>query len=227
MPAARLSNPLALAVLTLLYERPMHPYEMSTTLRERHKEESIKLNYGSLYAIVASLEKHKLIEVQDVVRDGNRPERTIYAITEAGKTRMVDWLSELISVPVKEYPQFEAALSLMGALGPDDVIRLLETRLQSLTMRRAADEGLRGTIPEDFPRMFLIESEYAAALLEAEIAYLRSLITDLRTGQVGGVDAWRRMHELRATDLSMEEIYVLLAEEFPESFSWREAATPS
>ena len=225
MAAARLSNPLALAVLTLLYERPMHPYEMSTTLRERHKEDSIKLNYGSLYAIVASLEKHKLIEVKEVVRDGNRPERTIYAITEPGKSKMVDWLSELISVPVKEYPQFEAALSLMGALGPDDVIRLLETRLQSLTMRRAADAGLRANLPKDFPRMFLVESEYAAALLDAEIAYLRSLITDLRAGDVGGVDAWRRMHELRATDLSLDEIDAILVEEFPASFSWREAST--
>ena len=32
-----------------LFERPMHPYEMAATLKQRHKEESIKLRYGSLY----------------------------------------------------------------------------------------------------------------------------------------------------------------------------------
>ncbi len=31
------SNPLALAVLVLLFERPMHPYEIAATLRIRNK----------------------------------------------------------------------------------------------------------------------------------------------------------------------------------------------
>ncbi len=43
-----ISNPLALAVLACLHERPMHPYEMASTMRERGKEQSIKLNYGGL-----------------------------------------------------------------------------------------------------------------------------------------------------------------------------------
>src|SRR5438067_9744544 len=109
MAKRRISNPLALAVLALLAERPMHPYEMSSTLRERAKEESIKLNYGSLYSVVESLQRHKLIDVHEVVREGRRPERTVYAITEAGRTELVDWLSELLALPVKEYTQFEAA----------------------------------------------------------------------------------------------------------------------
>ncbi len=56
----RPANALYLAVLTLLFEKPMHPYEMSTTLRQRSKEESIRLNYGSLYAVVESLRKKGL-----------------------------------------------------------------------------------------------------------------------------------------------------------------------
>ena len=125
MAKRRVSNPLALAVLGLLTERPMHPYEMSNTLRERAKEESIKLNYGSLYSVVESLQRHQLIEVQETIREGRRPERTIYAITDAGRTEFVDWLSDLLAIPVKEYTQFEAALSLMPGLPPDEVLRLL------------------------------------------------------------------------------------------------------
>ena len=93
MATPRMTNPLALAVLVLLYERPMHPYEMSTTLRERRKEDSIKLNYGSLYSVVASLQKPGLIEARETLREGNRPERTIYAISEPGKAR-IDRLAE-------------------------------------------------------------------------------------------------------------------------------------
>src|SRR5271170_4384245 len=113
MTRRKVGNPLALAVLACLFERPMHPYEMAGTLRERHKDESIKLNYGSLYSVVESLQRHELIEAQETERKGRRPERTVYAITNAGALELTDWLSELLSTPVKEYRQFEAALSLL------------------------------------------------------------------------------------------------------------------
>jgi DNA-binding PadR family transcriptional regulator len=80
------ANPLALAVLSCLWERPMYPYEMTTSLRERGKEDSIRLNFGSLYAVIKSLEKHGLIEATHTEREGNRPERIVYDITEAGRT---------------------------------------------------------------------------------------------------------------------------------------------
>ncbi len=110
MPGRGRSNNLALAVLSCLYERPMHPYEVSQTLRTRAKDESIKLNFGSLYSVVESLEKRGFIVARETVREGKRPERTIYEITDAGKRELIDWLSELVSVPVKEYLSFEAAL---------------------------------------------------------------------------------------------------------------------
>jgi DNA-binding PadR family transcriptional regulator len=92
MAKRKVSNPLALAVLGLLTERRMHPYEMAATLRGRAKEDSIKLNYGSLYSVVDALVRHGLIEVSETVRDGRRPERTVYAITEPGRTEFGDWL---------------------------------------------------------------------------------------------------------------------------------------
>jgi DNA-binding PadR family transcriptional regulator len=224
MSAARLSNPLALAVLTLLDERPMHPYEMSTTLRERHKEESIKLNYGSLYSVVTSLEKYGLISVQETVREGNRPERTIYAITEAGKVKMDDWLSGLISTPAREFTGFEAALSLMGALPPDQVIRLLDIRLNTLQLKRHSAEAVLAGIPAGFPRIFLIEGEFQLALQAAEIDFVRMLLHELKTDQLSGTKAWRRMHELRGTGASPEEIDQTLRAEFPMDVTWMEDA---
>jgi DNA-binding PadR family transcriptional regulator len=222
MSGAKLSNPLALAVLTLLYERPMHPYEMSTTLRERHKEDSIKLNYGSLYSIVAALQKHGLITVQETLREGNRPERTVYAVTEDGKAKMVGWLSDLLSVPRKEFTQFEAALSLVGAIAPDEALRLLQLRLHTLEMQRHAAEGMRAALPPSFPRIFLVESEFQQALLDAEITFVRGLVRDLREDKLSGLGFWRRMHELRATDLPPEKVDAILAEEFADDMPWRE-----
>jgi len=222
MSTARLSNPLALAVLALLEERPMHPYEMSITLRERHKEDSIKLNYGSLYSVVASLQKYGLISVQEIVREGNRPERTIYAITPAGRAKMSGWLSGLISTPAREFTGFEAALSLMGALPPDEVIRLLDIRVTSLQVKILGLETVISSAPEGFPRIFMIETEFQLALLNAELGFVRELLHDLKTDSLGGLKFWRRLHELRATEASPAEIDAAIQAEFPHVFSWSE-----
>src|SRR3954453_17888109 len=125
-PRRRRSNPLALAILSALYEEPRHPYDIASVLKTRKKHESIRLNYGSLYNVVDQLVADGFIEVRETVREGRRPERTIYAITEAGVLELTDWLSELMASPQKEYLQFEAALSLMPSLPPEDAAELLE-----------------------------------------------------------------------------------------------------
>src|SRR6516225_2875932 len=134
MTRRKVSNPLALAVLACLVERPMHPYEMATTLRERGKDQSIKLNYGSLYTVVEALQQHGLIVAQETERAGRRPERTVYRLTDAGRMELIDWVSELLSRPVKEYAHFEAGLSLGGVLPPDDVVALLTQRCNALAL---------------------------------------------------------------------------------------------
>ena len=94
-------------MLALLFERPMHPYEMGVILKQRHKEESIKLRYGSLYTVIELLLRRGFIVARETGRDGRRPERTVYEITQAGRDALRAWMAELIAVPVKEYPQFE------------------------------------------------------------------------------------------------------------------------
>jgi DNA-binding PadR family transcriptional regulator len=195
----KVSNPLALAVLACLYERPMHPYEMASTMRERHKDESIKLNYGSLYAVVESLKKHELIAEQETGREGHRPERTVYCITDAGRLELIDWLSELLSRPAKEYTRFEAGLSLLPVLPPDDVVALLEQRCQALELRAAQSQSVRELLAKrSFPRLFTIEAEYRWALEAAELDWTRRLIADIRSGSLDGLELWRGFHARRS-----------------------------
>ncbi|WP_053208245.1 PadR family transcriptional regulator [Jiangella muralis] len=221
MAATRPSNPLALAVLVLLGERPMHPYEMSSTLRERRKEDSIKLNYGSLYSVVESLQKRGLIEAAETVREGRRPERTTYAITETGAQVMVDWLVELLSTPKKEFTQFEAALSLAGALPPDQVTELLGQRLRNLLYQQKSVEAMfEEARSVGLPQLFLIEAEFSAALLAAEIAFVEQLLAGLRTGSLGGFEIWQRMHELRGAGVPPEEVEAKLSVEFADDLAF-------
>ena len=172
MTKRKVSNPLALAALACLSERPMHPYEMASTLRERHKDESIKLNYGSLYAVVESLKQHGLIAEQATAREGNRPERTVYAIAAAGRLELIDWLSELLSSPAKQYTQFEAGLCLLSVLAPEDVIALLEQRCRVLELQVAQAESLR----------------------VAELDWTRELIASIRSQRLDGLELWKGYH---------------------------------
>lgn len=194
MPRRKVANPLALAVLACLYERPMHPYEMAATLRERHKDDSIKLNYGSLYSVVESLKTHGLILEQETARTGNRPERTVYRLSDAGRLELIDWLSELLSRPVKEYTRFEAGLSLMPVLPPEDAVRLLEERCRRLEMDIGLRRASQDLVAAQLPRLFMIESEYRAVLHEAELKWTRALIADITAGTLQGIEMWQRFH---------------------------------
>jgi DNA-binding PadR family transcriptional regulator len=195
----KVSNPLGLAVLALLFERPMHPYEMAATLRERHKEESIKLNYGSLYTLVGALERARFIEARQKVRESARPERTVYALTAEGRAELHDWLRELLGIPVKEYSQFEAALSLMPVLPPEEVAVLLHERLRRLDedMQRLRD-GMETASQQGVERVFLIETEYIVAMRQAERAWVAVLL-DLVQSAPEFTRTWKAMHARHGT----------------------------
>jgi DNA-binding PadR family transcriptional regulator len=135
---------MALAVLTVVLERPMHPYEMALVLRSRGKDQDMPIKWGSLYTVVRNMEKHGLLEAVESMRQGGRPERTIYRITDAGREELDDWTREVISTPEPEHPRFEAGLSVMGALGPDEVMSLLWRRLRLLDEEIARHSRWRG-----------------------------------------------------------------------------------
>ncbi len=198
------SNPLALAVLVCLYEKPMHPYEVAQTLRQRAKQESVRLNYGSLYSVVEALEKKGFIKATGTLREGKRPQRTVYAITDEGSLEMTDWLTELIGTPTKEYPAFMAGLSFIAALDPADAQAALQRRAEALTikltglraaMRAASDAGL--------PRLFELEAEYEESQLLAELEYVKALVGAMSDGTLEGLDMWRAFH---SEDFDPEEV---------------------
>jgi DNA-binding PadR family transcriptional regulator len=202
----KLSNPLALAVMVLLTERSMHPYEIAQTLRQRGKDTSLKINYGSLYTVVQNLEKHGFVEVAEVQRQGNRPERTLYGITDSGREEATEWLSDLLAAPLREFPIFESALSLMGVLHPDEVARLLKERLNTLEVQAASVRGGLAKLYETLPRIFLVETEYKLHMVEAEAEWVRGFLRELEGGTLDGVKQWRSFHETGKVPPEFEEL---------------------
>jgi DNA-binding PadR family transcriptional regulator len=203
----KVGNMLALALLALLAAgQPMHPYEMATVLRRTGKERDMKIKWGSLYTVVQNLERHGLIEATGSNRAGRRPERTVYAITDTGRTELRDWLRELVAEPEPELVRFEAALSVLGALPPDEVIELLERRLRALDAAIAADRAMLAEAGAQVARIFLLEGEYAVAIREAEAAWVRSLLRELAEGTLPGIDGWREYHATGGTPPGWAEL---------------------
>src|SRR5262245_21454414 len=182
----KVNNLLALAVLSYLTQQPMHPYQLGQTLREHGDQRSINYHQGSLYMVVQQLAKAGFIVAQGTTRAGQRPERTVYALTDAGRVELRDWLRELLEVPQHEYPHFVAALSLVATLPPDEVVELLGRRLGRLAAQRAEIAGLiEATLAQGVHPLFLVEEDYRLAVLDAESAFVQRLIdriTDPETG---------------------------------------------
>ncbi|TDB73047.1 PadR family transcriptional regulator [Micromonospora sp. KC723] len=191
----RVGNLLALAVLSVLTQRPMHPYEIATTLRAWGKDQDMELKWGSFYTVVRNMDRHGLIAAVQSVRDGRRPERTVYRITDSGREELVDWARELVATPSAEHSRFRAGLSVLAALHPDEAVTLLRQRLALL------EEGIRAgrdTLAEHLrtvPRLFLVESDYDLTVREAEAAWIRSLLAELTSGGYPGLAEWRAYHE--------------------------------
>jgi len=178
-------TPLALAVMNLLVEHPMHPYEMKAKMKERGHDQVIRLKGGSIYDTVERLEQGGFIQAQETSREGRRPERTVYAITENGREEIMAWLRELLAQPVNEYPQFGAALAFFAALDKDEVVRLLKLRTALLDGRAAGEEKqLKSFMEMGLPRLFLVEGEYALAMKRAEVDWVRKLIVDIEGGRL-------------------------------------------
>jgi DNA-binding PadR family transcriptional regulator len=178
-------TPLALAVMNLLVEQPMHPYEMKSKMKERGHDQVIRLKGGSIYDTVERLESGGFIQAQETSREGRRPERTVYAITETGREEIMAWLRELLAQPVNDYPQFAAALAFFAALDRDEVVRLLKVRTALLEGQAAGEEKQLKTFMEmGLPRLFLVEVEYALAMKRAEADWVRKLIVEIEGGRL-------------------------------------------
>ena len=191
----RVANLLALSVLTVVAERPMHPYEMASVLRARGKDREMPIKWGSFYTVVRNLEKHGLIRATESARQGGRPERTVYRITEDGREEAEDWTRELLGTPERDHTGFEAGLSVMGGLDPDEVTALLRRRLALLRDRIAVQRSNLEVERGEIPRLFLIESEYALAMSMAEEAWTGALLAELTIGTFPGLAQWQGYHQ--------------------------------
>lgn len=180
---------LALAVLGYLEERPMHPYEMCQLAAHRHEDTLVKVSPGSVYRAVYRLADEGLAESVGTGRDGARPERTTFAITDAGRLALREGVAALLASTEPEYPRFPVALAGASSLPEADVEEALTARLAARRAELAElDAVLSATAEHDVPRMYKLDAEYSRSQLSAEVAWIEGVIADLGTERLPWVD---------------------------------------
>jgi DNA-binding PadR family transcriptional regulator len=174
---------MALAVLELLGEGPKHPYEIGQLMHERGIDRAVHTKGASIYDTVERLVRAGFIEPVETNREGRRPERTIYRLTQAGADELRSWLRQLLEEPTREYPQFGAALMFLGAVGrKEDAIKVLERRAAAFEADIAAADAVIAAVPPEVPPLFVIEEDYGQAMRRAELVWLRRIIAELKDG---------------------------------------------
>ncbi|MFF2556146.1 PadR family transcriptional regulator [Nocardia sp. NPDC058058] len=178
-------TPLAIAVLALLEEKPMHPYEMYQLLMARHEDELVKIKPGSLYHTVARLAELEFVVAEGTDRAGNRPERTTYRINPAGRDNLRTRVTEILRTPVKEYPIFPLAMAEAHNLPVHDVIALLRERVTWVDGRIAEFEALQDWVRSRLvPRRYWMVIEFLHLSNVTEAGWLRTVIADLESGEL-------------------------------------------
>ncbi len=189
-------SPLALAVLGLLGDGPLHPYGIQQLIKEWGKDQVINVGQRStLYKMINRLCEAGLVAVHGTSRDQLYPERTSYELTEAGGATARRWMAEILSTPRNEFPEFPAALSFLPMLTPQEAAELLTRRRERLVQLLAERDAALTTGPADLqlPRVTLLETEYLRAVTRAELDWIDAVLTGIRDGTL----TWSH-EELRA-----------------------------
>lgn len=185
----------------------MHPYRMQRLLKDRGKDQVINVQQrASLYQTIGQLLRGGLITFWETTRQEGFPERTVYKLTEKGHQTAMHWLRDMLSTPAQEFPEFPAAVSLLPLLTPEDVLHQLEIRETKLTGQIAVLEEEIRTYSMSVSRLFLLEAEYLRIMREAEVQWVRSVIADVRSGQLIWNEDWMRPFVLQETEEDPEHV---------------------
>ncbi len=155
-------------LLGILEDGPAHGYDLKRV--HDHRFAGAKpLAYGQVYAALSKLERDGLVEIAEVRTDGG-PERTTYAITDAGRTTLEAWVST--TEPAGPYAADELVRKVVTALNLDSgaaglLERQRETHLAEMRRLLAAK-----AFAQDVAAKIVLD--HAVSHLDADLRWLET-----------------------------------------------------
>ena len=182
MPSITNASAKELFVLGRLSSRPTHGHEIMRTLSASRSDLWVELSDKHVYYILNKLEREGLVAV-DVQREGARPARKVFSITEAGRCEFARLMTAEPLVESMAYSEFDVVFGMLtytDALTPCEKTAVLQ--------RRA--EYLRGLIAETVGARAAAQAAGAAGLparifdklervTQAELDWLGEVLADV------------------------------------------------
>lgn len=172
-----------LVLLGLLRKESLHGYELKHII-ESHLGDWTNIAFGSVYFALGKLRDEGFIEESGSERAGNRPARTVYAITARGRSEFDRLLAETFAAKERQYFEIDEALAFMG---PTDHSLAVESFRRRVTEIKAALEALaaheaeQGENPEIPPVAHAIFG-HSLAHMRAELQWSMEVLADLEAG---------------------------------------------
>jgi DNA-binding PadR family transcriptional regulator len=201
------SAPSRIEVLLLgaLARAPMHGYELKLELRYKHVEWWAKCDHGHLYAALTRLEQARYIK--QVRRAGGRATQRVFAITAAGRKRLLDALEQLAARDDTTYFDIDVFLSACHLLDREHVLALLEARRAAVAAKAVAADELEQSMRPYVPPVGRLIMEHRVGYLHREEEFLGRCVEALRAQPGwGSFLAGKPIEEfIRATGVPLEE----------------------
>lgn len=157
----------------------MHGHQLRLQAEKERVALWTDISVGALYGAIKRLASDGLLEVARIERDGNFPERHVYAITDAGRHLLAELhVDGLLDVAMRPDP-FDLAIARLDPDRLDDLGANVGRRLE--TLRRMLAEAQANSVRAQ-PYLTLAEKHalsHREHRLSAEIAWHEGLLADV------------------------------------------------
>ncbi len=167
-----------LVLLGLILEKDCCGYDIMTQIRERELDRWAKISTSTIYNRLTRLEKNAYVTGR-VEREGNRPERTIYTITDKGR----ELFRKEVIRHLTGFNDDPRTLGFAFLFGADfkEVIRALEAHERQLlreldSLNKMIAEEPRPTLYPEGPFLNCMSRDH----ILVELKYIRAAVGILR-----------------------------------------------
>lgn len=158
---------------------PMHGHQIRRMAQTDRTELWTDIKPGSLYGVLHRMQAEGIITAVRSEQEGNRPERTVYAITEEGRTEFA-FLREKVLRDIKLRPDpVDLALQHTQDMSDDDLRTILENRRAAVAGELESWRQLQRAAAPHIVGLERIIIRHTEARLRAELEWHDELLAQL------------------------------------------------
>ncbi len=167
------------ALLGLLSEQPMYPYQIEQQVKYRDMRFWTELSMSSIYKLLQKLEKAALITRKDEVSSENRLQK-IYTISDEGKKALQEKIETLLSEPEHKRWQIDIGTYNLNLIPAEKVQAALAKYHAALEKKIQEYEALLKFLQDDeCPTYRFSVASRPIFLLKGELQWVDSYLEQL------------------------------------------------